>query len=64
MKDAKGHGSNSRGGPTMTPGMATGVGMDAGNKSMRAAGRTAWNEDDQNAASAALAQARRGIRFP
>jgi len=53
-KDAKGHGSNSRGGPVMTSGMATGVGMDAGNKSMRAAGRTAWNEDDANAASGAL----------
>jgi len=57
-KDAKGHGSNSHGGTTMTSAMAMGVGMDAGNKSMRAAGRTAWNEDDVAAASGVLSQAR------
>ena len=32
------------------------VGLDAGNKSMRAAGRTAWNSDDFNAASRARAK--------
>ena len=42
----------------MTSAMATGVGMDAGNKSMRAGGRTAWNEDDVAAASGGLSQAR------
>jgi hypothetical protein len=30
----------------MTPWLANRVAMDAGNRSMRFAGRTAWNEDD------------------
>jgi hypothetical protein len=37
---------------TPTPAIAVAAGQDAGNRSMRAAGRTAWNEDDWNAAAA------------
>ena len=37
---------------TMTPELAFAAGRDAGDRSMRAAGRTIWNEDDWNAASA------------
>ncbi len=48
-------------GPTMTRDMAIGVGQDAGNKSMRAAGRTAWNEDDHAAATEAMTRAQRLI---
>jgi hypothetical protein len=40
---------STKGGVSM-PEAASGVGRDAGNASMRAAGRTAWNEDDYNAA--------------
>ena len=32
--------------------VAMAAGQDAGNKSMRVAGRTEWNEDDWNAAAA------------
>lgn len=32
------------------------IGRDAGNKSMRAAGRTVWNEDDRDAAHDAVAK--------
>ena len=33
-----------------TPAIAIAAGQDAGNRSMRAAGRTEWNDDDWNAA--------------
>lgn len=36
--------------PNLTPEIARAAGWDAGNRSMRAAGRTRWNEDDWNAA--------------
>jgi hypothetical protein len=36
--------------PEMTPAIARAAGQDAGNRSMRAAGRASWNEDDWNAA--------------
>jgi len=35
---------------TMTPEIARAAATDAGNASMREAGRTKWNEDDYNAA--------------
>ena len=41
----------------MTKKIAYAIGLDAGNRSMRAAGRSAWNEDDFNAASEATAAA-------
>ncbi len=31
--------------PTLTPEIARAAGQDAGNASMRAAGRSVWNED-------------------
>jgi hypothetical protein len=31
---------------TMTPELAAAAAMDAGNRAMRAAGRTVWNEED------------------
>ena len=34
----------------VTPGLAWAAGRDAGNRSMRAAGRTVWNADDYDAA--------------
>lgn len=34
----------------MTYDIAMGAGQDAGNRSMRRAGRTAWSEDDYNVA--------------
>ena len=34
--------------PQMTYALAHAASMDTGNRSMRAAGRTAWNEDDYN----------------
>lgn len=37
----------------MTRQIAYAAGFTAGNRSMRAAGRTVWNEDDFNAASLA-----------
>lgn len=43
-------------GVAATKPIATAVGMDAGNKNMKAAGRTAWNHEDFNAASAARAK--------
>ena len=36
----------------LTEALARAAGMDAGNESMRKNGRTVWNEDDYNAASA------------
>jgi hypothetical protein len=36
----------------ITQDLAHAAGMDAGNRSMRRAGRTAWNEEDYNAAAA------------
>lgn len=41
----------------MTLQLAYALGRDAGNKSMRQAGRVQWNEDDFNAASAATQEA-------
>jgi hypothetical protein len=38
----------------MTRELAGAAGMDAGNRSMRAAGRTAWNDDDLEAARVEL----------
>lgn len=35
---------------TVTYEIAMAAGRDAGNRSMRAAGRTSWNEDDYNTA--------------
>lgn len=37
-------------GARMSQAIAHAAGWDAGNSTMRAAGRTAWNEDDWNAA--------------
>lgn len=45
--------TNTRRGVEPTPDLAHAVGTDAGNASMRAAGRTAWNEDDLAAAAEA-----------
>ena len=42
---------------TMTYSLAMALGRDAGNRSMRKAARTAWNEDDRNAAVAAFNKA-------
>ena len=36
----------------LTPAIIRAAATDAGNRSMRKAGRTAWNEDDWNAAAA------------
>ena len=36
---------------TLTPKIAHAVGWDAGNRHMREAGRTVWNEDDYNVAA-------------
>lgn len=36
----------------VTISLALAAGQDAGNRSMRAAGRSAWSEDDWNAAAA------------
>lgn len=36
---------------TLTPELAHASGMDAGNASMRKAGRTRWNEEDANVAA-------------
>lgn len=36
--------------PTLTAATCYAAGRDAGNKAMRAAGRTAWNETDYEAA--------------
>jgi hypothetical protein len=36
---------------TLTPELAYASGKDAGNRSMRKAGRTAWNEEDANVAA-------------
>jgi|SRR6185312_485408 len=44
--------------PTMTDEMARSVGLDAGNKSMRAGGRTVWNDEDAVAATRAHNQAK------
>jgi len=35
--------------PILTPDLAHSAAWDAGNRSMRAAGRECWNEDDYNA---------------
>jgi hypothetical protein len=40
------------GGPVPTYAIAMAAGRDAGNKSMKAAGRSAWNEEDWDAAAA------------
>lgn len=40
----------------LTKAMVYAAGRDAGNRSMRAAGRTEWNEDDYNAAAAEFAR--------
>lgn len=50
--------------PEMTPAIARAIGLDAGNASMRAAGRTAWNEQDQDAATAAYIAAMRLVPAP
>lgn len=41
----------------MTTKLAYAIGLDAGNASARAAGRTVWNEEDYNAASDATCAA-------
>ena len=40
----------------LTKAMCYAAGQDAGNRSMRAAGRVEWNEDDWNAAAAEFAR--------
>lgn len=45
--------------PVMTRRLAYSIGIDAGNKSMRANGRASWNEDDFNIASTATTDAMR-----
>jgi hypothetical protein len=40
----------------LTPALARAAGMDAGNFSMRKAGRTVWSVDDYNAAAATTNQ--------
>ena len=37
----------------LTPDLIRAAGQDAGNRSMKAAGRSAWNDDDWDAACAA-----------
>lgn len=44
--------SASRNRTTLTPEIARAAGLDAGNRSMRAAGRTTWSVEDYNAAAA------------
>jgi hypothetical protein len=39
---------------TLTPALAKAAAMDAGNRSMRKAGRVAWNEDDFDTATSEL----------
>jgi hypothetical protein len=46
----------------MTYKIAMAAGRDAGNRSMRKAGRTSWNEDDWNAAAAETERLIRLIR--
>lgn len=41
----------------MTKALARAIGQDAGNRSMRKAGRTAWSADDYNAACEAMQNA-------
>jgi hypothetical protein len=41
-----------QGADRITYAIAMAAGQDAGNRSMRASGRTSWNEDDWNAAAA------------
>lgn len=41
--------------------IASAAGRDAGNRSMRAAGRTAWNADDWNAAAEVTARVLRAL---
>jgi hypothetical protein len=41
---------------TMTDKLAIAIGQDAGNAAMRAAGRTAWNEDDWSLAAETTAR--------
>ena len=50
--------SGAQGRPTMEEGTARNVGLDAGNRSMRAAGRTSWNDEDADAATQALTRAK------
>lgn len=45
----------------LTPDLAKAAGLDAGNRSMRAAGRTVWNEEDYDAASQELTRLMRKI---
>lgn len=47
--------------PVMTLALARSVGQDAGNKSMRKAGRAAWSADDFDAACEAMQRALRLI---
>lgn len=42
--------------PALTLPLCYAAGRDAGNRSMRKAGRTAWNEDDYNAAAEVFAR--------
>ena len=42
--------------PLITYEIAYAAGTDTGNRNMRAAGRTAWNEDDWNAACTTFAR--------
>ena len=41
---------------TVTYKIAMAAGQDAGNKSMKAAGRTSWNDDDWNVAAETTAR--------
>lgn len=47
---------------TLTKSMVYATGRDAGNRSMKAAGRTWWNEDDFNAAAAECARLMKFLR--
>lgn len=47
---------NARARPELDAQTLNAIGRDAGNKSMRAAGRTSWNEDDRDAAHDAVAK--------
>lgn len=51
---------------TVTYKVAVAAGRDAGTRSMRAAGRTQWNEEDWSAAAAVTARLMEvlGVAFP
>lgn len=49
---------------TLTPTIAYAAGTDAGNASMRKAGRKKWNLDDRNAAAEVTCRLFRAMGYP